>query len=143
MTSTPRLVAGKDIAFFPFPDIDPQYADAVVGGGDFAIAFSDGDPGQAVHGLPRDAGSGAVWAGQGVISPNKGLDTSTFSDPLVKAEAEQLTSAKLFAFDGSDLLPGALGDLWPTTLQGIYEDPSTTADQLAAFEQQAASEFGR
>jgi alpha-glucoside transport system substrate-binding protein len=137
------LVAGTDIAFFPFPDVDPQYAGSVVGGGDFAIAFSDSDPAKQFMAYLATPEAAAVWAGQGIISPNKGLDTSTFTDPLVKAEAEQLTGAKLFAFDGSDLLPGALGDLWPTTLQGIYEDPATTADQLAAFDEQAAAEFGR
>jgi len=139
----PALVAGKDIAFFPFPDIDPQYANSVVGGGDFAIAFSDADPAKQFMQYLATPEAASVWAANGVISPNKSLDLTTFTDPLVKAEAEQLTSAKLFAFDGSDLLPGALGDLWPTTLQGIYEDPSTTADQLAAFDSQAASEFGR
>jgi alpha-glucoside transport system substrate-binding protein len=137
------LVAGQDIAFFPFPDIDPQYTDAVVGGGDFAIAFSDSDPAKQFMAYLATPEAAAAWAAQGVISPNKGLDTSSFTDPLVKAEAEQLTAAKLFAFDGSDLLPSALGDVWPTTLQGIYEDPSTTADQLAAFDEQAAAEFGR
>jgi alpha-glucoside transport system substrate-binding protein len=139
----PALVAGTDISFFPFPDIDPAYADAVVGGGDFAIAFSDSDPAKQFMAYLASVDAANVWAANGVISPNKSLDLTGFTDPLVKAEAEQLTSAKLFAFDGSDLLPGTLGDLWPTTLQGIYQDPSTTADQLAAFDAQAASEFGR
>ena len=139
----PALVPGKDIAFFPFPDIDPAYAGSVVGGGDFAIAFDDNDPAKQFMQYLASADAANVWAANGVISPNKSLDTSAFTDPLVKAEAEQLTAAKLFAFDGSDLLPGDLGDLWPTTLQSIYQDPSTTADQLATFQAQAATEFGQ
>jgi ABC-type glycerol-3-phosphate transport system substrate-binding protein len=137
------LVPGTDIAFFPFPDIDPQYTNAVVGGGDFAIAFSDSEPAKQFMAYLATPEAAAVWAENGVISPNKDLDLSIFTDPLVKAEAEQLTQAALFAFDGSDLLPGALGDQWPTVLQGIYEDPSTMTDQLAAFEEMAAAEFGR
>ena len=137
------LVPGTDIAFFPFPDIDPQYSNAVVGGGDFAIAFSDSEPAKQFMAYLATTEAAGVWAQNGVISPNKDLDLEVFADPLVKAEAEQLTTAGLFAFDGSDLLPGALGDQWPTVLQGIYEDSSTMTDQLAAFEEQAAAEFGR
>lgn len=137
------LKPGEDIAFFPFPSIDPQYENPVVGGGDFAIAFVDNDATRQFMAFLASADAANVWAAQGVISPNKGLDMSGFADPLVQAEAKQLTSAGLFQFDGTDLMPGALGNDWNTSIQAIFQDPSKTAELLAAFEQEAAAEFGR
>ncbi len=137
------LKAGEDIDFFPFPSIDPQYQNPVVGGGDFAIAFVDNDATRQFMAYLASADAANVWATQGVISPNKDLDMSGFADPLVQAEARQLTSAGLFQFDGTDVMPGALGNDWNTTIQAIFQDPSKTADLLASFEQQAAAEFGR
>ena len=84
-----------------------------------------------------------AWAAQGVISPNKGLDMAGFADPLVQAEAQQLASAGIFKFDGTDVMPGALGNDWNTTVQAIFQDPSKTADLLATYDQEAAAEFGR
>ncbi len=137
------LKAGQDIAFFPFPSIDTQYQGPVVGGGDFAIAFADNDATRQFMAYLASAEAANAWSAQGVISPNKGLDMAGFDDPLVQAEAQQLTSAGIFKFDGTDLLPGALGDDWDTTVQAIFQDPSKTADLLATFEQGAAAEFGR
>jgi alpha-glucoside transport system substrate-binding protein len=137
------LKAGKDISFFPFPAIDPQYQNPVVGGGDFAIAFIDNDATRQFMAFLASTDGADAWASVGVISPNKNLDMAGFSDPLVQAEAQQLTAAGLFEFDGTDLMPGALGDDWNTTVQGIFQDPSKTAALLATYDQEAAAEFGR
>jgi alpha-glucoside transport system substrate-binding protein len=136
------LKAGKDIAFFPFPSIDPQYQNPVVGGGDFAIAFSDNDQTKQFMAYLAGTEAANLWATLGVISPNKNLNVSGFPDPLVKAEAQQLTTAGLFVFDGTDMMPGALGDDWNTAVQTIFQDPTKTASVLAAYQQEAASEFG-
>ena len=138
-----ELKAGEDIAFFPFPSIDAQYENPVVGGGDFAIAFADDELTRQFMAFLASADAANVWASQGVISPNKELDMAGFTDPLIQAEAQQLTSAGIFQFDGTDLMPGALGSDWNTTIQGIYQDPSAATELVAAFEQEAAAEFGR
>jgi hypothetical protein len=138
-----KLVAGKDIAFFPFPSIDPAVVNPVVGGGDFAIAFKDNDLVRQFMAYLASAEAANVWAAQGVISPNKGLDMAGFSDPLVQAEAQQLTSAGVFKFDGTDLMPGALGNDWNTVVQAVFQDPASVTDQLATYEAAAAAEFGR
>lgn len=138
-----NLKAGKDIAFFPFPSIDTQYQNPVVGGGDFAIAFSDNDQSKAFMSYLASTEGADLWATQGVISPNKNLNMAGFPDPLVQAEGQQLTTAGIFVFDGTDLMPGALGDDWNTAIQTIYQDPSKTASVLATFDQEAATQFGR
>lgn len=135
------LKAGTDISFFPFPSIDAQYKNPVVGGGDFAIAFSDNDMTKQFMAFLASAEGANDWAKQGVISPNKNLDMAGFSDPLVKAEAQQLTSAGIFVFDGTDLMPGALGDDWNTAIQAMFQDPTKTSSLLATYQQEAAAEF--
>jgi alpha-glucoside transport system substrate-binding protein len=137
------LKPGKDIAFFPFPSIDPQYKNPVVGGGDFAIAFSDNDATKQFMAYLASTDGANAWAAQGNISPNKNLDMSGFTDPLVQAEAQQLTSAGIFVFDGTDVMPGSLGDDWNTAVQGIFQDPSKTTDLLTTYAQEAVTQFGQ
>ncbi len=137
------LKAGEDVAFFPFPSIDPQYQNAVVGGSNFAIAFADNDATRQFMAYLASAEAANLWATLGDISPSKNLDMSGFTSPLVQTEAQLLLTAGLFQFDGTDLMPGALGNDWNTAIQAIFQDPSKTADLLASFEQEAAAEFGR
>jgi alpha-glucoside transport system substrate-binding protein len=46
---------------------------------------------------------------RGDLSPNKNIDTAAIADPFVKTLAELQKSADVFRFDGSDLMPGAVG----------------------------------
>jgi hypothetical protein len=64
-----------------------------------------------------------------------------YPNELVKKEAEQVTSAETFVFDGSDLLPGALGEDWGTLLQTVIKDPSKADSELESFQQQAQDAF--
>jgi hypothetical protein len=65
-----------------------------------------------------------------------------YPNELVKKEAEQVANAEVFVFDGSDLLPGALGEDWGTLLQTVLKDPSSMDGQLEQFQQQAQDAFG-
>ena len=47
-----------------------------------------------------------------------------------------MQNAEVFAFDGSDLLPGALGTEWPSVLQGIMKDPGSVDSALEDFQSQ-------
>ena len=51
----------------------------------------------------------AVVASRGELVPHKGLDTSTITDPFIKKLAELQLGAEVFRFDGSDMMPGAVG----------------------------------
>ena len=46
---------------------------------------------------------------RGDLSPLKGIDTSTITDPFVKQIADLQKTADVFRFDGSDMMPGAVG----------------------------------
>jgi hypothetical protein len=60
----------------------------------------------------------------------------------VKKEAQQVREAEVFRFDGSDLLPGALGTEWPSVLQGVIRNPNQMDQLLEDFQSQASVEFG-
>ncbi|MEZ5235458.1 MAG: ABC transporter substrate-binding protein [Acidimicrobiia bacterium] len=51
----------------------------------------------------------AVLESRKEISPRKDIDPSTISDPLTKRFQELLVSSDVFRFDGSDMMPGAVG----------------------------------
>jgi hypothetical protein len=85
-----------------------------------------------------------LWAQVGVIDPNKNADASALPNVLMQQESKQLTTAKIAAFDGSDQMPGGIGNDWGSTLQGIYLDPSKTDELLSTFAENAKSNgFGQ
>jgi len=84
---------------------------AVTGGGEIVAAFSDDADTQKV----QEYLSSADWANSrvklgGVISANKGLDPANASSPILQDAIKVLQDPDTtFRFDGSDLMPGAVG----------------------------------
>ncbi|MGA7147554.1 MAG: ABC transporter substrate-binding protein [Microbacterium sp.] len=120
---------------FLLPPVNADDPQAVTGGGEFPVAFRDAEEVEAV----RTYLSSDLWANNrvslgGVISANKGLDPSVASSPLLEQSIEILQSEDTeFRFDGSDLMPGAVGAaaFW----QGIVEwvggqSTQATVDQI-------------
>jgi alpha-glucoside transport system substrate-binding protein len=138
----PNLQPGQTIDFFPFPTIDEAQGNPLVGGGDITAAFvNNEDVAQLIEYLASPE-AGEVWVSTGaIVSPNKGVQPDAYPNELVKKEAEQVTGAETFVFDGSDLLPGALGEDWGTLLQTVIKDPSKIDSQLESFQQQAEDAF--
>jgi ABC-type glycerol-3-phosphate transport system substrate-binding protein len=139
----PDLVPGTDIDFFPFPVIDEEIGQPLLGAGDVAVAFENNSDVKALMEYLASAEAGTIWVSTGaIVSPNRGVDLSAYPNDLVRKEAEQVRDAEVFRFDGSDLLPGALGTEWPTTLQGIIKDPGNMDQLLEDFQSTASVEFG-
>src|SRR3972149_2581463 len=139
----PPLTPVKDIAFFTFPQIDPAQGTALIGGGDLAVAFVDNNMVRGFMAYLSSKDSADIWASTGTISPNKNTATTKYPNPLAVEEAKQVAGAAAFRFDGSDLLPGTLGEQWGTTLQGVIENPTNIDKLLNDFEELAKAEFGR
>ena len=61
------------------------------------------------------------------FSPRKDYDTSLFSDPLNKFFADAGKNADVFRFDGSDLMPGAVGagSFWKEATSWITGESTT------------------
>ena len=45
----------------------------------------------------------------GFLTPHKGVDINKYANKMLKKQGEILQSATTFRFDGSDLMPGAVG----------------------------------
>jgi len=137
-----KLKAGKTINSFPFPTINPKYDSPMVGGGDLAAAFKDNADVRAFLKYISSAEAGRIWVSTGaIISPNKQVKKSAYPNILVQKEAAQVAGAKVFLFDGSDLLPGTLADDWGAVLQNAMQKPGSISSLLSDFQKKAAKEF--
>lgn len=131
-----NLKPGEDINFFEFPASDANFG-GVVGGGDVAIAFRDTPEVRAFMAFLVSKEAADVFATTNTISPNKQLDPTKFPSVLARNQFQQLSNAKTFVFDGSDLAPASLGgDFLFTELQKLVQNPAdvdTVADELEKF----------
>ena len=136
------LKPGETIDFFQFPEINAEHGTPLLGAGDVAVAFENNDDVKALMEFLASEEAGTEWVSTGaIVSPNKAVDLSAYPNDLVRKEAEQVQNAEVFRFDGSDLLPGALGTEWPSVLQGIMKDPGSMDTKLEDFQSTAANEF--
>ncbi|WP_136709281.1 ABC transporter substrate-binding protein [Agromyces sp. H66] len=96
---------------FLLPPVEAGGGLNVTGGGEFPVAFRDAEEVEAF----RAYLSSDTWANNrvglgGVISANKGLDPEVASSELLTQSIEILQDPETtFRFDGSDLMPGAVG----------------------------------
>jgi alpha-glucoside transport system substrate-binding protein len=106
----PGIKAGVDYDFFYLPPIDAQYGKPVLFAGDIMTAFTDRPEVRAVmqYFTTFDGVKGWVAAG-GAISPHKDSQLSGYTTELDRKVAQVLLQASSVRFDGSDLMPGAVG----------------------------------
>jgi alpha-glucoside transport system substrate-binding protein len=116
-----------DYDFYPFPDIDPTYAGSVVGAGDYMAMFRDTPQARALMDYLASAEAQALWVGQGGgLSGN--ATVTNYPDPIAQRAGEVLAGARIFRFDGSDLMPQEmLQGFWKGVLD--YTQDPTTLDQ--------------
>ena len=143
--ATTKLKALTDYNMFPFPSIGGSPSSVVLGG-DTVIMFKDTPATRAFITYLASPEASTIWAKRGgFTSPNKKVPLSAYSDPLTKASAQALVSAKASRFDLSDLEPAAFG---ATTGQGewkIFQDflknPKNVSGTASALEAAAAKAF--
>jgi alpha-glucoside transport system substrate-binding protein len=134
----PSLKPGTDIDFFDFPHIGDGDDGLVVGGGDVASAFVNNEDVAKLLDYLATPEAGRIWVSTGAIaSPNKGVTADDYPNDLVSKEAKQLQDAKVFRFDGSDLLPGTLGQNFGTLLQNIIKTPNNMDSLLDDYQADA------
>ena len=136
------LKPGEDIDFFPFPEIDPAHGSPLVGAGDVAAAFVNNDDVSKLIEYLSTPEAGRIWVSTGaIVSPNRGVADDAYPNALVQKEADQVKNAKSFRFDGSDLLPGTLGQEFGTLLQNIIKNPNQMDSYLDRYQAQAKDAF--
>lgn len=105
------VASDGDIFGFLMPPVNADDPLSVTGGGEFPVAFRDAEEVEAV----RAYLSSDTWANNrvslgGVISANTGVDPENASSELLVQSIEILQDPETtFRFDGSDLMPGAVG----------------------------------
>jgi alpha-glucoside transport system substrate-binding protein len=128
---------GVDYDFFYLPPIDAQYGKPVLGAGDIYALFNDRPETRAViqYFSTGDSVKGWVEAG-GAISPHKDSSLDWYQDPVTRKVAEIIQNATAFRFDGSDLMPGAVGSgsFWKSMTDYVSDsiDLDTALKQIDA-----------
>lgn len=102
---------GQDVDFFYFPAYaDKDLGKPVLGAGTTWVITSDSpEAHKFIQFLETPAAHEAWMEQKGFMTAFKGVDTSKFSDPTLKRMNDILLQATTFRFDGSDLMPGAIG----------------------------------
>jgi alpha-glucoside transport system substrate-binding protein len=132
------LRPGQDIDWFEFPMINEEHGNPLVGGGDVAAAFVNNEDVAELMEYLSTPDAGRIWVSTGAIaSPNEGVADDAYPNELVTKEAAQIRDAETFLFDGSDLLPGTLGQNFGTLLQNIIKTPNNMDQLLNDYQSQA------
>jgi alpha-glucoside transport system substrate-binding protein len=132
------LRPGQDIDWFEFPMINEEHGNPLVGGGDVAAAFVNNEDVAELMEYLSTPDAGRIWVSTGAIaSPNEGVADDAYPNELVTKEAAQIREAETFLFDGSDLLPGTLGQNFGTLLQNIIKTPNNMDQLLNDYQSQA------
>jgi alpha-glucoside transport system substrate-binding protein len=105
-----KIGADGDVNFFYFPTKAGDKK-LMLGGGDLVGAGTDKPEtfDTLLYTGSSDYANALVKAGRTDLSPRKDFDTSTITDPVMKAFAEELKSSEVFRFDGADMMPAAIG----------------------------------
>ncbi len=130
----PELEPGVDFDVFPFPEINPEFGVPVMGGGDVSVVFDTGGP---LNGTREEVikfvqflssvEAQEIWARElGEMAANKNIDPeATYDDPIARAAWMMLLEADSFRYDGSDMMPGAVGagSFWTGVLDYVSGQP--------------------
>ena len=104
------LTAGVDYDFFYFPGIDPAYGKPVLVAGDIYAMFNDRPEVRAVMEYFTTGASVEGWVkAGGAISPHKDSSLDWYTNDVDRGVAAIILNASSVRFDGSDLMPGAVG----------------------------------
>ena len=103
-------VAGEDYSFFCLPGIKEEFGSPVLGAGDIYAVFNDRPEVRAVIQYFSTGESLKVWVEQGgAILTHNDASLDWYVDPVTRGVAETIRNATTFRFDGSDMMPGAVG----------------------------------
>ncbi|NRP12136.1 hypothetical protein XMM379_002060 [Aliiroseovarius sp. xm-m-379] len=102
---------GLDADFFYFPAFaDKDLGKPVLGSGSLWVITKDSPAAQAFMEFLKTPIAHEVWMAQkSFLTPHKGVNASVYTDPTLAKMNDILLHADTFRFDGSDLMPAAIG----------------------------------
>lgn len=129
-----------DFDFFPFPDINTQYAGAVTGAGDLFGMFNDTPQARSLMAYLVTAEAQSIWVERGgALSANKGV--TQYPDETSQRSAEILVNAQVFRFDGSDLMPEAMNAAFWKSILDFTKDQSKLDSILQTLDDTQATAY--
>ena len=104
-------VIGQDADFFYFPAYaEKDLGQPVLGAGTMFAKLTDNPAADAFIAFLESPIAHEVWMAQtGFVTPYTAVDPDLYGDPTLKKMGQILREATTFRFDGSDLMPGAIG----------------------------------
>jgi alpha-glucoside transport system substrate-binding protein len=125
-----KVAEDGDVFAFYFPAIDPSKGKPVLGGGEFTVAFNDRPEIQAVQTYlaSGEYANSRAKIGDWVSANNK-LELANVPNPVDKLSVQLLQdSSTVFRFDGSDLMPAAVGTgtFWKGMIDWLNGKDTTT-----------------
>lgn len=105
------VVIGEDADFFYFPSYDSKdLGNPVLGGGTLMAVTDASDATMAfMEYLQQPLAHEVMMAQTGFLTPHSGVNLDAYKDATLRGQGEILQNATTFRFDGSDLMPGAIG----------------------------------
>jgi alpha-glucoside transport system substrate-binding protein len=129
----PKMKAGTDYNFFPFPDINTQFTGAVEGAGDLFGMFHNTPASASLMAYLVTAPAQDIWVkAGGAISANK--NATDYPDAVSKASAQLLANAKIFVFDASDLMPSAMNAAFWSAIVAYVKTPGSLDTLLTGLD---------
>jgi alpha-glucoside transport system substrate-binding protein len=130
-------VVGEDADFFYFPAYaEKGLGNPVLGAGTLAFITKDTPASRAFIEWLKTPIAHEVWMAQsGFLTPFSAVNTELYGNAALKKMGEILLSADTFRFDGSDLMPGAVGagTFWTGMVDYVGgKSAQEVADQIQA-----------
>jgi alpha-glucoside transport system substrate-binding protein len=106
----PDAKPGIDYDVFYLPPIDPQYGKPMLSGGDMMVAFADRPEVRAVMSFFSSGASVEQFVKTGkATSPHNDSSLDWYTNDVDRSVVDLLRNAESVRFDGSDLMPVAVG----------------------------------
>ena len=128
---------GLDADFFYFPSYESAgLGDPVVGAGTLVTIAEDSPAARGFIEFLKTPLAHEIWMAienGGFLTPHYGANVEVYADEMRKAQADILLNASTFRFDGSDLMPGAIGTgaFWTGMIDFVGgEDAATVASEI-------------
>ena len=136
-------VVGEDADFFYFPAFaDKDLGNPVLGAGTLVSIMDDSDVARGFIEFLKTPIAHEIWMSietQGFLTPHKGVNLDVYHSDTLRGQGEILSNATIFRFDGSDLMPGAVGagSFWTGMVD--YSGGKSAQDVAAEIQQSWAS----
>ncbi len=125
---------GVDADFFYFPPFESEdLGNPVLGAGTLWTITEDSEATRALLDFLTTPLANELWMAQsGFLTPHSGVNTDLYADDTLRGLGDILLNATTFRFDGSDLMPGAIGAgaFWREMVSYV-SDADLTAEEAA------------